>query len=133
MKKDNYYVETSDSEVDLNNRLRAHQQEIRSQRVAAREAADSLDFPALDLDETEFEEQDSNSDEAEIVDPTTESPQAGASFLSPEPHPDTIDLAKRLIDELQRRELSSAVSNRVPQVPSFSESNAPRKLSALEQ
>ena len=111
MKKNNYYVETSDSEVDLNNRLRyaiilmvwrsvftvkmkkktrklkmaietvrkkkktkirAHQQEIRSQRVAAREAADSLDFPALDLDETEFEEQDSNSDEAEIVDPTTE-------------------------------------------------------------
>ena len=53
-------------------KIRAHQQEIRSQRVAAREAADSLDFPALDLDETEFEEQDSNSDEAEIVDPTTE-------------------------------------------------------------
>ena len=53
-------------------KIRAHQQEIRSQRVAAREAADSLDFPALDLDETEFEEQDSNSDEAEIVDSTTQ-------------------------------------------------------------
>ena len=60
--------------------------------------------------------------------------QTVGSFISPEPHPETIDLAKRLIDELQTREKTSAASSRLPRVPCFQETEESlnRKPSALE-
>ena len=60
--------------------------------------------------------------------------QQAGSFISPELHPDTLDFARRLIDELQSHEKRPGSSSRVPKVPSCSESNAAldRKPSALE-
>ena len=49
--------------------------------------------------------------------------QAG-SFISPELHPDTLDFARRLIDELQSHEKRPGSSSRVPKIPSCPESNA---------
>ena len=52
--------------------------------------------------------------------------------MSAAPHPDTIDLAKRSIDELQTQQLSSAPVSRLPRVPVFGEDDGNRKLSAIE-
>ena len=49
-----------------------------------------------------------------------------------DPHPDTIDYAKRLIDELQSKQISSASKARVPHVPGFVQEESNRKMSALE-
>ena len=61
-----------------------------------------------------------------------DSAQIGNSELSGDPHPDTIDYAKRLIDELQSKQISSACKARVPRVPRFVEEASNRKMSVLE-
>ena len=49
--------------------------------------------------------------------------EAVVDFTSPDPHPSTIEFAKKLIDELQTKNMYASV----PRVPAFSESR--KKLS----
>jgi len=53
-------------------------------------------------------------------------------FLSPEPHPDTIAFAKKLIDEMQASAPNPKISSKVPQVPSFHAPPIQQKMSAQE-
>ena len=53
-------------------------------------------------------------------------------FLSPEPHPDTIAFAKKLIDEMQASAPNPKISSKVPQVPSFYAPPIQQKMSAQE-
>ena len=50
-------------------------------------------------------------------------------FFSPEPHPDTIELAKKLIDELQTSTSYSKCAAKVPKVPPFLATPIPQKIS----
>ena len=43
-----------------------------------------------------------------------------------------MDLARRLIDELQSREITSASKSKLPRVPGFEQEEGNRKLSAVE-
>ena len=51
------------------------------------------------------------------------------AFISPEPHRDTIELARKLIDEIQRRGKSRSNTSNLPPVPAFQESQKQRKES----
>jgi hypothetical protein len=43
-----------------------------------------------------------------------------------------MDLARRLIDELHSREITSASKSKLPRVPGFEQEEGNRKLSAVE-
>ena len=49
------------------------------------------------------------------------------SFVTPEPHPDTIELARKLIDEIQTAQKSTSHASKLPPVPAFKESANQRK------
>ena len=54
------------------------------------------------------------------------------AFVSPEPHPETIELARKLIDEIQSGEKSSSHTSKLPPVPAFKENMNIRKQSVQE-
>ena len=54
------------------------------------------------------------------------------SFVTPEPHPDTIELARKLIDEIQTAQKSTSHASKLPPVPAFKESANQRKPTVEE-
>ena len=51
------------------------------------------------------------------------------AFISPEPHPETLELARKLIDEIQTGGKSCSHSSKLPPVPAFQDSINIRKQS----
>ena len=54
------------------------------------------------------------------------------AFITPEPHPDTIQLARKLIDEIQSGGKSSSKTSKLPPVPAFKECSNIRKPTVAE-
>ena len=55
------------------------------------------------------------------------------AFISPEPHPETLELARKLIDEIQTGGKSCSHSSKLPPVPAFQDSINIRKQSVKKK